>query len=748
MTQNYQTATVSRVLLEGEVGRGSVCTGASRGGSAAGLRWWLLTGVLLLLAVALAGPEAACAAGHGVIFSEGDGVFTNGLHLELRSKAKAGSVRYTLDGSEPGRESTLYTGPIAIEETTQVRARAFDGRGAAGDVVSRTYVVVEAALTPFNSNLPLVVAVTGGQEIGREERVPSAILFLGGEPGGDDARRTSLCGPVEIASRAWLNQRGRASTHYPKRSFTVKIVGEGDDFRNVPVLGMPKDCDWVLYGPYPDKTLMRDALAYELSNQLGRWAPRTRFVELFLQEHKGRLGPGDYVGVYVLMERVKRDANRIHVTRLDPDDNAGLAVTGGYVFKKDHSSRGMGQMMAPGYPPFEDATSRRTGYPTGPGGFPGDPAGFQPPFRGRTSSSSSSSSSSSRSSSSRSSRTGPVTNVIGAAVFPKRDVAVVRSVMIDEDGNEMVVMDDEGESLGTSFKTTVLTNRFYYVDPEADEITGVQRTWLMRHVESAERAIAGADFRSVDKGYAAYLDADSFIDYHLLVETTKNVDGFRFSTFYHLDRGGKIRMGPLWDWNLSFGNCNGKQGYMSTNWLWPQLDDREYTWFRRLFEDSDFGQRYVDRWAELRGTVFSTTNVLGLVDRWAAQLEEAQKRNFERWPILSTTIHPNWFLAESYKGEVDWMRDWIAQRLAWIDAQFVAAPTVQRTPTGALSLETAGAEVYFTTDGRDPRASGGVVAQGSQKFTEPVTLPAGSALLARARLGERWSAPRKVNAEK
>jgi hypothetical protein len=106
-------------------------------------------------------------------------------------------------------------------------------------------------------------------------------------------------------------------------------------------------------------------------------------------------------------------------------------------------------------------------------------------------------------------------------------------------------------------------------------------------VNRCEAALYGPDFRDPEKGYAAFIDVDAFIDYHLLIEVTKNVDGFRFSTFYHKDRGGKIRMGPLWDWNLSFGNCNGKQGFMAEGWLWPQLDDKEYSWFRRLFEDPD-----------------------------------------------------------------------------------------------------------------------------------------------------------------
>lgn len=718
-------------------------------------------GLLVRLVVGLLGLLGAAgsglAAGRPVLFSEVSGIFTNEFDLELRPRAAGAIVRYTLDGSEPGAESPRYTAPLRIDGTRQIRARAFDAAGRAGEVVSQTYIVVDPSVAGFDSNLPLAVVATFGQEINRDDRVAGVLFVIGdggdGREGGDGGRipgagqaggRVRLVSPAETFSRVWINHRGRASTRYPKRSFTVKALDEADDFRRVPILGMPKDSDWVLYAPYPDKTLMRDVLAYELSRQVGRWAPRTRYVELFVQERPGRLGREDYAGVYVITERVKRDADRVNVTKLGPDDNAEPAVTGGYLFKKDHSSRSLGPMIPPGYPPFEASTSSKTGFPTGPGGFPADPAGFQPPYRGRSSTSSSSSRSSS--SSSRSTRPAILTNIVGAPVAPKREVTTSRSVMIDEDGNEMMISDEEEDSIDTSFKTTVLTNRFYYVDPEPDEMTTVQKTWLRRHLEDTERAISGRDFRSPDRGYAAYLDVDSFIDYHLLVEVTKNVDGFRFSTFYNKDRGGKIKMGPLWDWNLSFGNCNGKQGYLPTFWLWPQLDDREYTWFRRLFEDPDFGQRYVDRWTELRAAAFATSNLVGRVDQLAAYLDEAQKRNFERWPILGMTINPNWFLADTYAGEVAWMREWIEKRLAWMEAQFVAPPDLRRDGSGQVRLGSTGTgpEVYYTVDGSDPRAPGGAVSAKARRYAEPVAVD--GPLFARARVGERWSGPVRIPA--
>src|ERR1041384_7417589 len=101
--------------------------------------------------------------------------------------------------------------------------------------------------------------------------------------------RNSIFGAADYDGLAHLNLRGHSSLRYPKHSYTVKILNDFRDARKVPLLGMPKESDWVLYGPYPDKTLIRDFLAYELSNQMGRWAPHARFVEVFVNEGSPRL---------------------------------------------------------------------------------------------------------------------------------------------------------------------------------------------------------------------------------------------------------------------------------------------------------------------------------------------------------------------------------------------------------------------------------------------------------------------------
>ncbi len=299
--------------------------------------------------------------------------------------------------------------------------------------------------------------------------------------------------------------------------------------------------------------------------------------------------------------------------------------------------------------------------------------------------------------------------------------------------------DDAHEAGEEGFKTSH-TNEFFFVEPEPDEITGVQKAWLKNHLNELEDALYGPDFRDPVRGYAGFIDVDSFIDYHLIVETTKNVDGFRFSVFFHKDRGEKIKADPIWDWNLSFGNSNGKQGWLPESWLWPQLDDKEYSWYRRLFEDPDFGQRYVDRWTQLRTNVLATSVLLSRVDELATLLEESQRRNFEKWPILGRPVNPNYFVGSSYAEEVSWMKKFIQTRLEWIDRQFPSPPKLSPGAAGgAVKLDTAEGEIFFTLDGTDPRAGGGSSSTQAHRFDKPFTLGKGAKLFARVRHENRWS---------
>lgn len=649
-----------------------------------------------------------------VVYSPVGGVYASNLTVTL-SNALGAPVRFTLDGSEPGPASPLYTGPLLLTNSTLVRARSFPKTGLPAVATSAVYTLLDEDLAAFSSNIPLVILNSFGTNISHEQKIEGAMQVADG-----GRERTKLAMAADFSGRCLLNLRGRASLRYPKNSFTVKLIDGEGEAAPASVFKMPADADWVLYAPYPDKTLIRDVIAYEMHTAMGHWAPRTKLVEVFVNRTGTKLSRRDYAGVYVFVERIKRGKQRVDIARLRPDDNSEPRLTGGYIFKKDHIDQaGFPMGGEGGGMPYQ---STRAGYPTGPGGFPADPQGFQP---AATVTRSSSSSSSSR----RVSRI--VTNHFGFE-FTMSPEAAGGTAFRDE--YEVSIKEEE------SFKTT-RTNEFYFVEPEPDEITAVQKAWLKNHLNQLEAALYGDDFRDPAKGWRAFIDGDSFIDYHLITETTKNVDGFRFSVFFSKDRGGKVKADPIWDWNLSLGNANGKQGWIPEYWLWPQLDNKEYSWYRRLFEDPDFGQRYVDRWAQLRTNVFATAGILARIDELAALLDEAQKRNFEKWPIMGRPINPNYFVGASYDQEIGFLKKFIETRLDWIEKQFPPVPRLERSRDGRNTLSASAGEIWFTLDGRDPRAAGGETAPSAQRYASPVAAPAGTKLIARVRQDKRWSGP-------
>lgn len=664
-------------------------------------------------------------------FSVPAGVYTNDLKVAIQ--ASTDLVRFSLDGSEPGPESAVYKEPLQITNCAIVRAKAWTADGRASRTVTQSYTLLAEDLLGFSSNLPLVIVKSCEGEIAPAEKSLGALRIVTNAPAA--VNRVSLTGAADFEGLTLLNVRGHSSLRYPKHSYTMKVVNEMEDAQKVSVLGMPKESDWVLYGPYPDKTFMRDVLAYELSNKMGRWAPQTRLVEVFVSENGAKLGMENYAGVYVLEEKITRDKNRVNIAKLNPSENREPEITGGYIFKKDHTGRFERKRFEPEGPAQAGTTTNRAGYPTPAGGFPADPAGFFPSYKANTN----------RvvKPPTRTTSTRPPT-----PKKPKADPNRPRTNYVAAAAREGIKVSDETIFHEDEyFRSTLQRNQFYYYEPEADEITPVQRAWLKDFVNRLEAGLYGANFTNATSGYRAFIDADSFIDYHLLVEVTKNVDAFRFSTFYYKDRGGRLNMGPAWDWNLSFGNADGKQGWMPDHWLWPQLDDTQYSWFRRLFEDPDFAQRYVDRWAQLRTNVFAASNILARIDELARLLNESQERNFAKWEIMGRHVTPNYHVADSFPEEIEWMKNWITNRLTWIENQFVAAPNVKVGSAIELST-TAGArpdgpgKIYFTLDGTDPRAPGGGVSSKAQLYDKPIS--AGNAkLFARVQSGSRWSAPLK-----
>ena len=304
-----------------------------------------------------------------------------------------------------------------------------------------------------------------------------------------------------------------------------------------------------------------------------------------------------------------------------------------------------------------------------------------------------------------------------------------------------------------------------YHEPKPVElrINTAQRNWIRNYLNQFERALYATNWltRTGTNHYSHYIDTDSFVDYHWIVEFSKQIDGYRLSNYMRKERGGKLKMEPIWDWNLAWGNADYLEGERTNGWYYTLLGESEHPWLRRLITgtaspttrtgDPDFNQKIADRWSELRTDILNASNVVARVNEIAAYLSEAANRDFARWPRLGAYIWPNpriYSSPRTYSGIISNMNNWIVGRYAWIDRQFVPTPTLS-LPAGRVALGAAitmaapTGTVYFTVDGTDPRLSGGRLSAAARRHDgQPFALNNNARIVARALQGTNtWSGP-------
>ena len=176
----------------------------------------------------------------------------------------------------------------------------------------------------ISSNLPLVVIDTDGQTIHNSYRIVANMGIIINPIG----QRNYLTDPFNnYNGKISIEIRGSSSTQFEKKSYGFETQDTSGENLNVSLLSMPSENDWILYAPYSDKTLLRNELPFYLARQLGQYASHTAYCELFIN--------GSYKGIYVLMEKIKQDNNRVNIAKLNPEDITGDELTGGYIIKVD-----------------------------------------------------------------------------------------------------------------------------------------------------------------------------------------------------------------------------------------------------------------------------------------------------------------------------------------------------------------------------------------------------------------------------
>ena len=185
-------------------------------------------------------------------------------------------------------------------------------------------------------------------------------------------------------------------------------------------------------------------------------------------------------------------------------------------------------------------------------------------------------------------------------------------------------------------------------------------------------------------GYPSIIHWDSFVDFLIMQEITKNVDGYRLSGYLYKDidsNDGRLVAGPIWDFNLGFGNADYCDGWATTGWaidfnlVCPGDSYQIPFWWYLIWSDESFRWTVQQRWHDLRQTTLSDNYVNAAIDSLHDHIGEAANRNFERWPILGEYVWPNYFIGETYEEEVEYLRDWIMTRMEWMDNELLNSHT-------------------------------------------------------------------------
>jgi len=373
-----------------------------------------------------------------------------------------------------------------------------------------------------------------------------------------------------------IEYRGSSSQLFDKKSYGFETWDEENEDMDYPLLGFPEEEDWIFYGPYSDKTLIRNKLIYDLSNQIGRYASRTKFCELTINNQ--------YMGVYVFMEKLKRDKNRIAIKKLENDDLDSINISGGYIIKIDKSDDENGEQV------YNDFNAFISNY--------------------------------------------------------KPNYATYQSIW------------------------------FNYEYPKPKDIHNEQKQYINSYFDNFEKALSGINFKDSLSGYRKYIDVGSFIDFFILNELSNNLDGYRLSTYLHKNRNEKLKIGPIWDFNLSFGNgnyCNGDK-YDTWTYKFNETCSDDFWlipfWWEKLLEDPYFVNKLKERWNELRKKELSDENIFQMIQNYISILKNesgAVYRNYSKWNVIGKYLWPNNYVGNSYESEIDYLIKWISKRNNWLD---------------------------------------------------------------------------------
>ncbi len=644
-----------------------------------------------------------------VQFSRSGGTFAGSFQLALSTSDTNNPIYYNIVTAAqdvntatniPGITATLYTAPITVNNTMQVRARAFPATPVSfpGPPHTECYIQVNTTITNFVSPLPIVVIHT---------LAPATLS--GGFPALDNSviiscfdntsGTASLMDPPQMNRRGGINLRGSSTQGLPKGSFAVELWDEFNQDDEASFAGLPKESDWVLYGINGfDKSLIHNPIMHQVGRDFGYYSSRTRFVEVFFRNGAGAItgntnstgaGMGDYWGVYILEEKVKRDGNRVDIDPLAPEQTNNPAITGGYLFKIDRKDANERTFTAGGINATETLNGQGLVYV--------DPDGLE----------------------------------------------MITPIRIPQSNYLSSYINNFNTGLQGNALTNIASTNHYanYVDVDATIDLHIGNVLTMNvdgyrlsgyiHKPRGGKLIFGPLW-DVDRGLGTS-DAGA----------TVGVAGPGAQGAGDM-RAFNPRAWQAWD-PLGTGTDYGTDFFQGATLP---------AWFGRLFADVDFWQRWIDRYQNWRTTVLETNRVAAIVDGFANELREAQVREVKRWggnggsdtsPRTGTrTAGANAYthsFTGTYQGEVDFQKRWLLDHINFMDTNLLNRPALSlnegQVPLGTVVTLTdnsgkAGTAIYYTLDGSDPRGFQGTTNPAAVRYLGPITVTNNVRIHARA----------------
>ncbi|MFY0689015.1 MAG: CotH kinase family protein [Cyclobacteriaceae bacterium] len=232
---------------------------------------------------------------------------------------------------------------------------------------------------------------------------------------------------------------------------------------------------------------------------------------------------------------------------------------------------------------------------------------------------------------------------------------------VDITNNGYLLEVDQPVRVNASGEIYFKTDHYLFKIKEPNlELRDDQFLLIRDYVQLTEQVLLGNNFMDSVEGYRNYIDVSSFVDWYLINEITKNNDSkFRYSVYLNYIPGGKLKMGPIWDYDISLGNINVNNNETPDGyWI------KKSTWYSRLFEDPNFVAKVKSRFNYFyNNRDLFEENIVST----AYYLDQGQKRNFKKWPILGEYVWPNHVAFKSYNEEVEYLKKWLNERFEWMN---------------------------------------------------------------------------------